>query len=89
MTKKAKVHNAIRINNETRRPFRKSLLRSLRSGLYTLRVYGKAGEWFLGVQRGNTIHRISPAFKTQLQATLQGYAKFKIKATQYKSRAAA
>lgn len=89
MTSKIKVHNAIRINNATRRPFRKELMRGLRKGLHALRVYGKAGEWFLGVQRGNTIHRVSQSYSTQLQATLQGYAKYKIKATQYKGRAAA
>jgi hypothetical protein len=86
---KSKVHNAIVINNATTRPFRKMLVRSLRKGFYALRVYGKAGAWYLGVQRGNHIHRISGEFKTQLQATLQGYAKYKMKATQYKGKAAA
>lgn len=73
------------------RPFRrKVLLPGLRAGRYTLRVIGSKGAWHLYVQRGNTLFRITKdAYVTQTQATLQGYAKYKVKATVYKGKAAA
>ena len=71
------------------KPFRKVLRAKLRSGAATLRVFGSRGNWTLGVQVGETIHRYSEGHITMATAVMAGHRKFKIKATQYKGKAVA
>lgn len=80
---------AIAIKPAAVRPFRKSLLIGLRNNLYTLRVYGSKGAWFLGVQRGNTIIPLNPKnpSATQTAANLLAQSKYGIKPKLYRQAA--
>lgn len=81
--------SGFRIVDEIRpRPFRKYLIRGLRDGLFTLRFYGESGQYRLGIQRGNTIWRISPeVFAKPVNVLCRGFARFKVKAKQYRKAA--
>jgi hypothetical protein len=69
--------------------FRKNLDKLVRTGKATVRVFGSKGNWYLGVQINDTIHRYSVSYMTMITATMHGYQKFGVKASQYKGRALA
>jgi len=50
------------------KPFRTQLVKLLYDGRARLRVFGTAGQWFLGIQRNVTVHKFSAPFSSREKA---------------------
>lgn len=68
------------------RPYRKELFHKARNGVYTFRVYGSGKEWFIAIDTGSKVVRLTGAKVFPKMGTAVGYvfARYGQKATQFK-----
>ncbi len=68
------------------RPYRKELFHKARNGVYTFRVYGSGKEWFIAIDTGSKVVRLTSGKVFAKMGTAIGYvfARYGQKATQFK-----
>jgi len=73
------------------RHYRRKLLRdALHNGKGTIRVFGSAGKWQIGIDNGSKVVRLNgKLFEKMGQGIAFVFSKYKIKATQFKGKIAA
>jgi hypothetical protein len=69
------------------RPYRKELFHKARNGVYTFRVYGSGKEWFIAIDTGTKVVRLTSGkvFPKMGTAVAFVFSKYGQKATQFKS----